>query len=260
VTSATSTAGQAAFAQALLDPRQPAPPGLQAWNGSDVRARYAVYRNNVMVSLTGVLADTFPVLRQTLADEGFAAVARAFIRACPPTSPVMTAYGEAFPGWLQHAEALSAWPWVPDLARLEWARVRAWHAAEAAPCPAEALAQALDSPADLPLLRLRLHPSLSVVRSAHAVVSWWAAHSSPSLPDEGEMARRPEAALVLRDGDDALVCPVSWPDAGFVAQLLAGAALGQAVAAEPQADLARTLALLIRHHVLIALITSGEAT
>lgn len=260
MTAAPTAAGQAVFAQALLDPRLAVPPGLQAWNGSDVRARYAVYRNNVMVSLTGVLADTFPVLRQTLGDEGFAALARAFIRACPPTSPVMTAYGEAFAGWLQHAEVLPAWPWLPDLARLEWARVRAWHAADAEPCPAEALARALDQPAGLPALRLHLHPSLSVVRSAHAVVSWWAAHAAPAPPDDGAVACRPEAAVVLREGDDALVCPVSWPDAGFLAQLLAGATLGQAVAAEPQADLAASLALLIRHQALTALIPSGEPT
>lgn len=50
---------QQAIAAALLDPAQPCPPGLTTWNGSDPAHRFAVYRNNVIVSLVDALADTF---------------------------------------------------------------------------------------------------------------------------------------------------------------------------------------------------------
>lgn len=50
---------QQAIAAALLDPAHPCPPGLTAWNGSDPAHRFAVYRNNVIVSLVDALADTF---------------------------------------------------------------------------------------------------------------------------------------------------------------------------------------------------------
>lgn len=50
---------QQVFAQALLNPAQSCPPGLTTWNGSDPARRFAVYRNNVIVSLVDALADTF---------------------------------------------------------------------------------------------------------------------------------------------------------------------------------------------------------
>ncbi|HSO45483.1 MAG TPA: DNA-binding domain-containing protein, partial [Rhodoferax sp.] len=53
---------QAAFAQALLNPHMPCPGGLTTCNGSDPATRFAVYRNNVTVSLIDALADTYPVV------------------------------------------------------------------------------------------------------------------------------------------------------------------------------------------------------
>ena len=47
---------QTAFAAALLDPDLPPPDRLIAWNGSDPARRFAVYRNNVVVSLVDALA------------------------------------------------------------------------------------------------------------------------------------------------------------------------------------------------------------
>ena len=44
-----------AFAAALLDPGLPPPEGLITWNGSDPVRRFAVYRNNVIVSLVDAL-------------------------------------------------------------------------------------------------------------------------------------------------------------------------------------------------------------
>ena len=53
--------GQQAFVAALFDAELPPPTGLTAWNGSDPATRFAVYRNNVVVSLIDALADTYPV-------------------------------------------------------------------------------------------------------------------------------------------------------------------------------------------------------
>ncbi len=60
---------QTTFAQALLNPDLPCPGGLTSWNGSDPAQRFAVYRNNVMVSLIDALADSYPGL-QELVGEG----------------------------------------------------------------------------------------------------------------------------------------------------------------------------------------------
>lgn len=48
---------QSAFALPLLNSGLPCPGGLKSWNNSDPATRYAVYRNNVTVSLIDALAD-----------------------------------------------------------------------------------------------------------------------------------------------------------------------------------------------------------
>lgn len=245
---------QRAFAQALLDPTRPAPPGLLAWNGSDVGVRFGVYRNNVVTSLVGVLADTFPVVRRLVGDEFFAAMARLFICDHPPGSPVMSEYGDAFPVWVADFEPATALPYLAAMARLELARVRAFHAADATALPAQALADAVARPERLATLRLRLHPSLAVLDAAHAVVSLWAAHQS----DDAEAISRvaldaAEAALVLRHGEDVLVLPLAGADAALARALQAGTPLAEAAAQAPQADLSALLALLLRHEAVVGL-------
>lgn len=258
---------QPSFAAALLDPAHPVPADLQAWNGSDPTPRFAVYRNNVVTSLIGALADTFPVLRQWVGDQFFDAMARCYVCEHPPTSPVLTDYGDGFADWSAHFEPAAGLPGLADLARLERARVRACHAVDLAPLGADDLARHLTDPAALPDARLVLHPGATVIRSAFAVVSLWEAHQGDPA-DIGAIPPRPEAALVHRDGDDVLVLPLAWPTALFLQALMAGCTLGQAVAdaaahtpadpPEPPLDLAASLALLIRHGALVAWHTPGD--
>jgi hypothetical protein len=250
-------AAQQAFAAALLDPTLPAPSGLAAWNGSDVAVRLGVYRNNVATSLVDVLADTCPVVAQLVGDEFFTAMARRYVREDPPASPVMTDYGDGFADWMAHFEPVAGLPYLPAMARLERARVRAFHAADAAPAALDRLASALADPLTLPYRRPRLAPSVSVVISDHAVVSLWAAHQHEGRARDAAIGAvdlaRPEAALVLRDQDDVLVLSLGPAEARLVAQWQSGAALAAALASVPGADLTTALSLLVRHHAVIEL-------
>ncbi len=243
-----------AFARALLDPALPCPPGLIAWNGSDPARRFAVHRNNVVVSLVDALADTFPVMQELVGPKFFRAMAALFVRHVPPRSPVLAHYGEALPAFIEGFEPAAALPYLADVARLEYARLQACHAADAEPAAAEALQQALSQPERLARLRLVCHPSVRVLASRFAVVSLWAAHQqqdAPQLPDPFAAA---EAALVLRDALDVLVLPVAASTAAFVGALLKGAAFADAASAAPDADLPSALALapLARHGALVS--------
>jgi hypothetical protein len=266
---------QADFAAALLDPAGSVPAGLRAWNGSDPAARFAVYRNNVIVSLVAALSDTFAVVRRLVGADFFGAMAREFVRCHPPRSPVLAEYGEGFADFVAAFDPAAALPYLADMARLELARVCAFHAAEAEPVDLGRLAEALARPEWLAGTRLRLHPSLVVIRASHAVASLWAAHQR----DEADLPAavvavdldRPECAIVLRDGDAVLVQPVSAAVASFVDALQRAQPLGEAcLAAGPDEphdgvshpapfDLAATLALLIRHGALVGWHHEGEA-
>jgi hypothetical protein len=246
---------QADFARALLDPARAVPDGLRAWNGSDPSARFAVYRNNVLVSLVQALADGFPVVQRLVGDEFFAAMAGVYVRADPPRSPVLSEYGDGFADWLAAFEPAAGLPYLPDMARLERARVRAYHAADTAAIDTGALAACLQTSHLLDRVRLDMHPALTAIVSDWAVASLWAAHQYDGdeaiariVPDEAQ------SALVLREGDDVLVLPVGRADAVFVQALQAAQSLGGAAEAAALAagaadahELSATLALLIRH-------------
>lgn len=253
--------GQAEFAAALFDSARATPCGLRAWNDSDVSVRLAVHRNNVVVSLTEALAEGFPVVRRLVGGEFFEAMAGLFVRAHPPRSPVLSEYGDGLAGWLAGFGPVASLPYLPDLARLERARVRAFHAADAPALAPGALTQRLLAPEHLAHARLRLHPSLTVIRSEWAIASLWAAHQHD---DEQAIARveldDAECALVLRDGDDVLVLPGCHADATFVQALLVGQPLGAAIAASPELDLTAALAPLIRHGAISDWRSPGDRT
>lgn len=244
--------GQAAFAAALLAADGQCPPGLRTWNGSAPEARFAVYRNNVIVGLVDALADSFPVTQALVGEDFFRTMAREFVRRSPPRSPVLAYYGEEFPGHIAGFAPAAGLPYLADVARLEYLRVLAWHAADAdVITPARLATVAADADA-LAASHVAMHPSVFVLRSTHAVVSLWAAHQTDSvaksLADIDPATT--ENALLCRDGLEVAIYRIDADTAALLEQLLAGSALGPAMDAVAQAalnfDPTAALALLLR--------------
>lgn len=241
-----------AFADSLLAMPPACPPGLTAWNRSDPARRFAVYRNNVMVSLIDALADTFPVTQALVGEEFFRGMAGVFARAHPPRSPVMAHYGDGFPGFIEDFQPAASLPYLAGVARIEMLRVQACHASDADPIPPERFARLLSDPARLPTVRFMLHPSLRILISTHAVVSLWAAHQEDDIGSAlaAVDAAQPESALVLRAGLEVETYLVKAGTAAFVQRLQAARSLGdaaeQALAADPGFELSDALGLLLR--------------
>ena len=240
---------QAQFARALMDPQLRAPTGLRAWNGSDPAMRFAVYRNNVIVSLLDALADTFPVVQCLVGEDFFRAMARVYLHSNPVKTRVLTWIGNAFPDFIAAFEPASSLRYLADVARLEILRVQAYHAADIAPVSLQILAQALNDPESLAELKLKLHPSVQLLASRYAVYSLWAAHQgalSISMLDP-ELA---QSVLIYRRELDVEVVNLSPAQGQFLGQLMARAGFASAaqVAAEQDSDfdLAAFLATLIQ--------------
>ena len=255
---ASAECGQATFSAALLAPGQPCPAGLTAWNGSDPAQRLAVYRNNVVSSLIDALAETFPVTQELVGAEFFRAMASLFVRQSPPRSRVLAHYGEDFPAFIESFEPARSVPYLADVTRLEKARVRAYHAADADPVASDAVSAALSSGDDVGDLLLVCHPSVAVVASEFAIVSLWAAHQG-----EGDTATvdpfTHESAFVVRSALEVLVLRLPPAAARFVAAIQQGAGLadaaGRAANETADFDLPSVLALLMRYGALTSIHT-----
>lgn len=215
---------QAAFAAALFDPAAPVPAGLTTARGTPDAARFGVYRNNVLVALIGALEQRFPVTRRLVGDDFFRMMARDYIAVSKPASPLIFEYGDDFPDFAAAFEAARHLAYLGDVARLEAAWTRAYHAADVQPLELAALGAV--APEMLLGARLVAHPSVALIRSVHPAGSIWEAHQHETVAKPAHW--RPEAILVLRPGPDVQVRIVPRQDAGFAEALLAGRPIGEA--------------------------------
>lgn len=105
-----------AFAHHVRDPAgNPPPPGVE-----DRRLR--VYRDLFLGSIDGLLAGSFPVLRRTLGDGRWQALARGFYARHRCTTPLFTEVAGEFVDWLAARPPREAGdpPWLAELAHYEW--------------------------------------------------------------------------------------------------------------------------------------------
>lgn len=119
------------FGAALLDAEAPTPEGIVGPDGQVAPKRFNVYRNNVIVSLTEALEQSFPAIKHLLGGEYFKALSRAFVVAHPPDSPVLLWYGGDFPDFIAAFPPLASYPYLADVGRLEWAWLQSYHATDA---------------------------------------------------------------------------------------------------------------------------------
>lgn len=237
---------QTEFAAALLQSH--CPPGLHTWNRSAPEQRFAVYRNNHLVGLIEALADTFAVTQALVGVTFFQAMARLFVQAQPAQSALLVFYGEGFADFIDAFPPAAGLPYLGAVARLEMAYVQAYHAADAPVVAATELARWLDDGDALSRLRLTLHPSVQLVSSPYAVVSLWAAHQhdDPASQLAAITLHSPQAAMLIRQGLDVAVIPISPGSAQLIANLHQQSLATAAATASP-ADLTATLALLLQH-------------
>ncbi len=224
---------------ALLAPERPAPPGVSR------PERFAVYRNNVVVSLVEALAAAYPATKALVGERFFNAMAGVHVRAEPPTSPVLIHYGAGFPAFIEGFEPAARLPFLPDVARLERLWLLAYHGPEAAPIPLDVLARLPETA--LAEARLRLHPTAGLLASRHPMVSLWAANTGRGAHEAVDLGRA-ETALVLRPHDRVEVHVLDRGLAAFVQALQGGqplsAAADSALAVDPTFPLATTLGRL----------------
>ncbi len=209
-----------------------------------VRGHLAIYQAAYAARLVAALRDNFGVLPQVMGDEGFDALAAAYLAAHPSRHASIRWFGEHLPAFMAARSELVPHPAMLDLAHMEWALRSAFDAADALPIDAAALADL--APAEWPRLAFAPLPSLQWLALAWEVEPVWRAlqdgepaADAPALPEPVERAHtllvwRPALETRWRALEAA---PARWLQAALAGQpfaalcALAAEDLGEAPAA-----------------------------
>jgi hypothetical protein len=212
---------------------------------------FAIHRSNVRVSLRQALAATFPVVGQLVGEGFFEGMADAFVEAQPPRVGWLSAYGEGFPDFIASYPAAQTLGYLADVARIEWARVRAANAHFDPGLDLKVLASL--PPHRLEQEVLTLPAGASVIASRYPVFDIWQAHQVDNLQHELQRIRPTvggQTVLVTRIEPSATAVGVLGP--GDAALLLAArlpsplaSIYAAAVDADPDYDLAAGLCRLV---------------
>lgn len=241
------TVTQEAFRAAILDAECPVPEGLLDACSRPAGARFSVYRNNVIVSLTDALQVGFPLLRKLLGAKTFSQLATIFVRQHPPKSPVMMRYGDELPAFLEEFQPLLHLGYLPDCARLDLAMRKSYHASDAPPLDPSCFG---DSDA-LMEMTFALAPSTRILRSYWPLYDLWRYNMMPCAPKPRAGA---QDVLITRPDFDPSLYLLPAGAADWLARLEEGLGFGNAVAQvtsrTPDFDLTQVLTLVLETQAL----------
>lgn len=208
-------AAQAEFLAAVLGASEPADPGL------------AAYRRSILGARSGALAAAHPVTQRLVGEAFFAEAARRYALSTPSSSGDLHAYGKDFADFLEAYPYAQGLPYLPDVARLEWAVHECSHASDGEGFDVASLAAV--PPRDLESLRFTLHPAARLVASPHPVLAIWEANQADR---DGTPARLEggERVLVRREGRKVSPVCLGEPEWALLAAFSRGASLGDASA------------------------------
>ena len=249
---------QTAFAAAVFGRGEASAAALLRGGALSPQRRLEIYRRNVFSNLTGALRDSYPVVHRLLGEAFFHRVATAFVAEHPSRSGDLHDFGGEFAEFLAGFPPCLDYPYLPDMARLEWTCDRVFHAADHAPLDIPRLAAI---PEDAyAFLRFRLHPASGLLASPYPVLRIWQVNQEgydgePEV-DLGEggvnvLVTRREFVLqleALSDGEFHLLSGLSQ-----------GETLGQALKAATAADAGFDLGDALAHHVAEGVIVDFES-
>jgi hypothetical protein len=253
---------QRAFAARLRTTGPGPSPGdvsLREAGGISADDRAAVYRNNTRLFFHNALALTYPVLQRRVGDDFFRQLAHEYHASHPSRSGDLHWVGAEFPAWLESRLTETAYAWLADLAKLEWACEESMAAAQLPPVDLEALATI---PAEgLEHASVRLQPSLRLLVSTHPVASVWQSNQDDGDGAAVDLAQGTEHCASACDGDRVVVYRLQPTHHALLVELNARRAFGEAIeaAGATAEDLSQVLGWMFAENLVVAVSPSDRA-
>jgi hypothetical protein len=160
--------------------------------------RLDIYANMYFYRLLDCLGEDFSKVRAAVGPDRFENLIADYLERHPSENPSLRFLGRRLPEFIASHSISSDFPWLSDLARLEWARADIFDAVDVEPLSREGLARLPQDRAGE--ARFSLIPALAVVPFKYEVVRLW------RLLDEAEAdeqdAHGPATGNAAHDGGD----------------------------------------------------------
>lgn len=239
---------QREFCDALRAPGPPSPELMdELLDDGTALERFNVYRNNFIVLNGDALADMYPTTRRLVGCEAFRSLANLYVRTHPPESRTLLLYGDRFPGFLESIPELSRLPYLSDVARLEFAWTRAYHAPDARILGRDEVASITAQA--FTRIGLEPHPSMHCISSDYPVYRIWAANQEEGSEETISLDSGLFHILIIRPGMDVETREVGEGAFLFLQRLQAGDSIEDAFNMALQTDSAFDLAGFFAHHL-----------
>jgi hypothetical protein len=213
-------------------------------DGLTPERRLAVYRHTFESTLANALRLSYPAIRRLVGADFFEGAATVFARERPPRASCLDLYGDNFADFLAAFAPAASLPYLPDVARLEWAVNRALHAPDAEALDPNRLA-AIDSELH-ERIRFVVEPSVSVLAVDYPADAIWRAVLAQD--DAGlaavDLADGPVRLLIQRLASGIEVVRIDAAAFGVTTALIQGQMLGGGLAV---ADASAAAAVLADH-------------
>jgi len=222
---------------------------LLSEGGLSAGQRMQIYRNNYQSSLRGALSAVYPVVEQLVGEGFFAWLGHEFLTRYPSRSGNLHDFGSELASFIESFEAARPHPFLPDVARLEWACHEAFHEQEHPPLDLSRLAAI--EPYQHEALQFRLHPSTRLLKFATPAFSIWRAHQPDTDVTPIDAGGAHECAIVIRAYADVDVAELGFGEFELLSALHSGITFGGACEAAHDVDPELDFAACIERHVAL---------
>jgi len=188
---------------------------------------FQVYRNNFWIATEDALCGIYGVVKQLVGDQFFTLLVDHFLRSYPPRFGNMLQLGSDLPVFLCDFKLTAGLPYLPDIARLEWAFHEVFHAADASPFNTQALTAI---PAkNIPLLHFELSLGSMLVYSPFPIFEIWRVNQPDYVGDQTvDLDAGGDSVLLTRPNLVVELQKLNQVDARFLQSLASGGNLDKA--------------------------------
>lgn len=207
-------------------------------NGAHAESCAMLYANTVYGTLSKALDAIYPVIVRLLGVRCFEGVAWRFIKQFPSRSGDLHHFGAEFADFLVSTSLSVDYPYLPDVALLEWQMHRIFHAVDSTPLDIQQLMSI--SPDHYADLCFTLAPAAALLVSPYPIHLIWQANQA-GQDGSAEISFEVNRLLLLRVDGRIEIAPLSAGEYALFATLQEGNSIGvameAAIAVEAEFDL-----------------------